>query len=285
MIYTKKANFPYPVLMNFTDDYQNGKFELDVILRDNADDYIMDISWGISSDFVKNQLKQKKASLVLIIKSKDNQFHVLEYSEKSQLYIPKCKLSLNSRTVIQLMVKTNTIIDFRENSDLNDFYKELKQDIQVQPGMVLGFSNIVIFDGSQQKPYDLFERKVDKTIKSDVEIRLGDETIIVVYKNEALQFSDIQNSREFNYPYLYLGLQKALISFLIHMNPENPEDGVHIDEIEPPEGPLDNKLYSLMQAKNITEINLNNIDEIIYKMSDKLIMRYVDAIRRLHNGS
>lgn len=285
MIYTKKANFPYPVLMNFSDDYKKGEFELDVTLRDNADDYIIDISWNINSDFIKKQLKLKKASLALIIKSKDNQFYELEYSEKPQIYIPKCKLSLNSRTVIQMMIKTNTTIDFQENDDLNEFYQEIKQEIQVQPGMVLGFSNTVIFDGSQQKPYDLFERKVDKTIKSDVEIRLGDETIIIVYKSEALQFSDIQNSREFTYPYLYLGLQKALISFLLHTNPENPEEGVHIDEIEPPESALDSKLYSLMQAKNITELNLNNIDEIIYKMSDKLIMRYVDAIRGLHNGS
>lgn len=285
MIYTKKANFPYPILMNYSNDYQDGEFELDITLRDNAEDYIIDISWNVSSNFIKNQLKEKKASLVLIIKSKDNQFYLLEYLEKPQFYIPKCKLSLNSRTVMQLMVKTNTMIDFTENSDLNDFYQEIKQDIKVQPGMVLGFSNTVIFDGSQQKPYDLFERKVDKSIKSDVEIRLGDETIIVVYKNEELQFSDIQNSREFNYPYLYLGLQKALISFLIHMNSENPEDGVHIDELEPPENVLDSKLYSLMQAKNIMELNLDNIDEVIYKMSDKLIMRYADAIRRLHNGS
>lgn len=285
MIYTKKANFPYPILMNYSNDYEDSEFELDITLRDNAEDYIIDISWNISSNFIKNQLKEKKASLVLIIKSKDNQFYLLEYLEKPQLYIPKCKLSLNFRTVMQLMVKTNIMIDFKENSDLNDFYQEIKQDIKVQPGMVLGFSNTVIFDGSQQKPYDLFERKVDKTIKSDVEIRLGDETIIVVYKNEELQFPDIQNSREFNYPYLYLGLQKALISFLIHMNSENPEDGVHIDELEPPENVLDSKLYSLMQAKNIMELNLDNIDEVIYKMSDKLIMRYAEAIRRLHNGS
>lgn len=39
MIYTKKANFPYPVLMNFTDDYNEPEFELDVNIFDNTDDY------------------------------------------------------------------------------------------------------------------------------------------------------------------------------------------------------------------------------------------------------
>lgn len=37
MIYTKKANFPYPVLMNFTDDYNEPEFELDVNIFDNTD--------------------------------------------------------------------------------------------------------------------------------------------------------------------------------------------------------------------------------------------------------
>lgn len=289
MIYTKKANFPYPILMNFSDDYQNSEFELDVALRDNSDQYIIDVSWNISSDYIKNQLKHKKATLILIIKSKDNQYYPIDCLEKPQINIPKCKLGLNSRTVMQLMIKTNSILDFKDNNDLNSFFNDIKQDIHIQSGMVLGFSNIVIFDGSQQKPYELFERKVDKSITSDVEIRLSEETIVIVYKNERLQFSDINNSKEFNYPYLYLGLQKALIRFLIHTNQEkmeetvNIEEAINIDEIDPPENVLDSKLYNLMQAKNITVLHFDNIDEVIYKMTDKLITRYADAIRGLNN--
>lgn len=285
MIYTKKANFPYPILMNYTDDYKDAKFELDVTLRDNADDYIMDISWKINSDFIKKQLKSENASLMLIIKSKDNQFYKIKYSKNAQICIPKSKLCINTKTVIQLMIKTNTNISFKENEDLNEFYCDIKEDIQIKAGMVLGFSNIVIFDGSQQKPYDLFERKVDKKIKSDIEIRLGEETIILVYKNEELQFSSMQNAKELNYVYLYMGLQRALSAFLIHVNTGNAEEGVYINEIDPPENALDSKLYSLMQSKNITELNMDNIDEVICKISDKLIMRYTDAVRGLQNGN
>lgn len=285
MIYTKKANFPYPVLMNYTDDYKDAKFELDVTLRDNVDDYIMDLSWNINSDFIKRQLKLENASLMLIIKSKDNQFYKIKYSPNAQICIPKSRLCINTKTVIQLMIKTNTNISFEENEDLNEFYYDIKEDIQIKGGMVLGFSNIVIFDGSQQKPYDLFERKVDKKIKSDIEIRLGEETIIIVYKNEELQFSNIQNAKELNYVYLYMGLQRALTAFLIRANTGNAEEGVYINEIDPPENALDSKLYSLMQSKNITELNMDNIDEVIYKISDKLIMRYTDAVKGLQNGN
>lgn len=94
----------------------------------------------------------------------------------------------------------------------------------------------------------------------------------------------MQNSKELNYPYLYLGLQKALISFLMHANPDNPDEGVDVDEMEPPENDLESKLFSLMQAKNISELTMDNLDEVIYKISDNLIMKYHNAVRGMQNG-
>lgn len=182
MIYTKKANFPYPVLMNFTDDYVDPEFELDVTIRDNTDDYAIDVTWKVSSDYIKGLIRSGKASLTLIIKSKDNQFHKLGTTKKLQVLIPKKKLCINTRTVMQLMIQANEDISFEQNDDLNSFYDEVKSEIVVKAGNVLGFSNTVIFDGSQNKPFELFEKKIDKDIKSDVEIRLGTETILIVYK-------------------------------------------------------------------------------------------------------
>lgn len=285
MIYTKKANFPYPILMNFTDDYLDPEFELDVSIRDNTDQYTIDITWKVSSSFIKGLLNSGKADLILIIKSKDNQFHKLGHARKPQIQIPKKKLCINTRTVMQLMIQVNEDISFAQNQDLNSFYDDVKEEIFVVAGNALGFSNTVIFDGSQNKPFELFEKKIDKDIKSDVEIRLGTETILIVYKKEDYQFVGIQGSKEFNYPYIYMGLQKALISFLIHANPENPEEGIQVDEMEPPENPLESKLYSLMQAKNITELTMENLDEAVYQISDNLLMRYHDAIRGLRSAN
>lgn len=283
MIYTKKANFPYPVLMNYTDDYQNAEFELDVNLRDNSDNYILDITWSVSSRFIQDLLKRGKAVLVLIIKSKDNQFFFLKYGKKLQQIISKNKLSLNTKTVIQLMIQTQERVSFCENPDLNPFYDDIKPDINIAPGNVLGFSNTVIFDGNQQKPFDLFEKMVDPNINSDIEIRLGNETIIIVYKNESLQFPDVQRSRQLNYPYLYMGLQKALTAFILHANPDNPDDGVIIEGMDLPQNSLDIKLYNLMKAKNIDEISFNTMDAAIYQMSDNMITQYTDAVRGLQN--
>ena len=285
MIYTKKANFPYPVLMNFTDDYIDARFELDVNIKDNTDEYIVDVTWEISSKYIKDLLRYKKASLYLIIKSKDNQFYELEYSRNPQIIIPRRKLCINARTVMQLIIQTKEDLYFNNNSDLNTFYGDAKSEICVRNGNALGFSNIVVFDGSQNKPLDLFERKVDKDIKSDIEIALEEETILLTYKSEELQFTGIQNSKELNYPYIYMGLQKALMEFLYHNSSINPEEGIQIDEMDPPGNALELKLYSLMQAKNVTELSMDNIDEVVYKISDNLLMRYKDAVRGIGNAN
>lgn len=284
MIYTKKANFPYPVLMNFSDDYQDPEFSLDVMIKDNTDDFLIEVAWDISSDYIYELLKTGKANLYLIIKSKDNQFFKLQPKKKTQQSIPKRKLCIHARTTMQLMVQAAETLEFSDNNDLNTFYDAIKEEIQVKAGNVLAFSNTVIFDGEQNKPYDLFEKQIDSDINSDVEIRLGAETILVVYKNEQYQFAEVQNSKELNYPYLYLGLQKALISFLMHANPDNPDEGVGVEEMEPPENALESKLYSLMQSKNISDLSMENIDEVIYKISDNLIMKYHNAVRGMHNG-
>lgn len=279
MIYTKKANFPYPVLMNFTDDYNEPEFELDVNIFDNTDDYKIKLDWKISSSFIRNLLQLGKADLIFIVKSRDNQFYRLKNLRCASIDIPKTKLSINTRTVMQLMIQAKEDIDFKNNVDLNEFYDELKSEIYVKKGNVLGFSNTVIFDGSQKKPFDLFEKKIDKDIESDIEIRLSEETIIIVYKKEDYQFVGMQNSKELNYPYIYMGLQKALIGFINHAENENFDEGIQIDEMEPPENGLENKLYRLMTAKNITELSMDNLDEVIYKISDHLLMKYCDVVR------
>lgn len=284
MIYSKKANFPFPILTNNSFDYNDAEFEFDVTLSDNTDNYIFDISYTISSNFINELLRSKKARLILIIKSKDNQFHLLKSLINPSIIIPKSRLSLSERTVLQLMIQTTDNITFSSNNDLTEFYTDLKNDIQINKGMALGFSNLVTFNGKTNKQYDLFERKVDPSIPSDIDIRIGEETILIVYKNENMQFSGMSGSNELNYPYIYIGLQKALISFVSHYT-NHIDDSLDLSEVGELSSSLDEKLYQLMTAKKIDELSLNNMDHVIYLISDKLISRFTNTIRGMHNGN
>lgn len=280
MIYKKDANFPYPILTNTSNSYDNCSFILDINLEENTNEYIFEINYDITSPFIEKLLQNGQATLVLIIQSKDNKFFNIEYGQKTKS-ISKSRISLSKRTTIQLFIQSNEEINFKNNYDLSSFYEEFKDEIDVPKNSILGFSNSVIFDGSTNKPLELFEKKVNPNLKSDVKIELGSETIIINYKNEALQFTDLPQSSTFNNPYVYMGLQKALYRFIVN-NSEDHEE-VDLDEIEPPSDGLDFKLYNLMRKKKISELNIENIDEVIYSISDKMLEKYTAAVRRLYS--
>lgn len=279
MIYKKEANFPYPVLTNSSNSYESGGFTLNVDLKENTDNYRFDIEYEVESDFLKELLARQQAQLFLIIQSKDNKFFKLQPGENF-IEVAKSRLSINTRTTIQMSIQSSSDVSFRENEDLNSFYREFKDSIIVPQHSLLGFSNTVIFEGSSTKPFDLFERKIDPTLKSDIKVELGSETIIIHYQNEQLQFAGMPMSGTLNNPYIYMGLQKALQRFA--SNSEYGEDGhVDLNEVELPTDQLDAKLYRLMKAKMVYELTIDSLDEAIYKISDKVIEKYATAVKGL----
>lgn len=283
MIYTKKATFPYPMLVNNSNDYKNGKFEFDLDLKENSDSYIFyfkDIE--ISSSFIKALLREKRAQLSVVIKEADSQFHDLDWKSKGiSLELPRFGLALNNKTTIQLMIRSLEEIRFYNNKDLNSFYDKYRKDIVVKPGRALAFSNLVSFSGSKKDPLDLFERKYDPKLDSEIKILLGDETIVLYFKNEEFQFADLPYHSSLLNTYIYSALQKVLIRFLYTYG--SPEEQV-VDLYETGEirNVLDGKIYQLLLAKGVTNYTLNEIDKIIYLISDNIISKFNDSIRRLH---
>jgi hypothetical protein len=278
MIYKKDANFPYPLLTNSSTSYETSHFTLDVQLQENMQNYRFDIQHEIESDFINRLLERGQAQLILVIQSKDNKFYGLRPDQK-YIEIKKSRLSVSKRTIIQLHLQAKEDINFKDNDDLSGFYQQFKAEIIVPKHSILGFSNVVVFDGSSNKPIDLFEKKVDPNLSSDVKIELGSETIIIHYKNEQLQFNNLPMSNTLNNPYIYMGLQKALMRFIV--NNSNDGEQVELDEIDIPIDPLDLKLYNLMKKKLVTEVRIDTIDEVIYAISDRIIERYSAAIRGL----
>jgi hypothetical protein len=281
MIYKKDANFPYPLLTNTSTSYESSNFILDVNLHENSYNYIFEINYEIDSSFVNKLIEYEQAQLVLVIQSKDNKFFYLKPEDKIK-EIPKSRISISNRTTIQLHLQSKEEINFKDNDDLSYFYSQFKEDIVVPKNSILGFSNVVIFEGSSIKPLDLFEKKINPDIKSDIKIELGSETIIIHYKNEQLQFNDSPMNNTLNNPYIYMGLQKALYRFIVN----NSDDGEQIDleQIDAPTDNLDLKFYNLMKKKMVNELSIDNIDEVIYSISDKILEKYAGAIRGLSSN-
>ncbi|WHY13129.1 hypothetical protein QNH16_20520 [Peribacillus frigoritolerans] len=281
MIYKKDANFPYPVLTNTSTSYKNSSFLLDVKLEENTNDYRFEIEYEISSAFIKELIETGDAVPILIIQSKDNKFYRLDQNQKA-IEVPKKRVSLSKRTSIQLHIQSTKEINFSENGDLSSFYDAFKDEIIVPENSLLGFSKIVVFEGSIQKPLVLFEKKLDENLSSDIKVELGPETIIIHYRKEEFQFNGVGSSQAFNNPYIYTGLRTALQRFISQYS-EQGEDYVELTQITQPENLLDFKLYQLMTKKMIDEISIDNIDEVISLISDKIIEKYAGAVKGLIN--
>ena len=281
MIYKKDANFPYPLLTNTSNSYEGCNFTLDIELNENTYEYIFQIKYEIESDFIKKLIRENKAQLVLVVQSKDNKFFNLSLNEKIKT-IPKNRISLSKRTTIQLLIQSKEEINFKENNDLNAFYGSIKDQINVPKHSILGFSNSVMFDGSTAKPLELFEKKVDPNLKSEVKVELGSETIIINYKSDELQFIDSPVSSTINNIYVYMGLQKALYRFVNTYGGEGEE--VDLDELDLPTDGLDLKLYRLMKSKMIKSVSLENIDEVICSITDRILEKYTSAVRGLYSN-
>ena len=282
MIFSKNAIFPYPVLKNELDDYTENIFNLEVDLKDNTNEFIFEITYEIGSDYIKNLIDTKKAALFLVIRAKDNKFFRVE--NNSKVSIPKNRISLDNRTSIQLIIRAEEQIDFHDNNDLTDFYRGIKAKISIDKHCLLGLSNIVIFDGSMRKPFDIFEKRISSDLNSDIKIEVGSETIIIEYKHEDYQFVTSPNSSILNYPYIYMGMQKALMKMI----KEKSDDGESLDfnDMEMPEEPLYAKLYNLLKSKGIDGVDINNIDEVIYKSSDRILEKFSNVIKGLNeNGN
>ena len=93
-------------------------------------------------------------------------------------------------------------------------------------------------------------------------------------------FNDVIADNSLNNLYVYMGLQKALNEFILNNRINDDEDEVIISEIVEPDLELDLKLYRLMKNKMVSELNKDNIDEVIYLISDGIVERFTSSVRR-----
>ncbi|MEI3235448.1 MAG: hypothetical protein V8S33_14020 [Intestinibacter bartlettii] len=280
MIYKKDANFPYPILTNTSNAYNNAKFHLIIGLDEIGNDYCFEPQYDISSEFIKSQIQSENASLILVVQNKDTKFYEMDQDQKF-IKIPRERISIKEKTSIQLLIKAKEDISFINNEDLSDFYGNFKESILVPKNSILGLSNIITLNVIK-KPQELFEKKIDPNLKGPFEIELSNETIILKFKNENYQFVDIPNNRDLNNAYIREGLGRAVINFVINNGEENV---VEIDEIDPPEVELDFKLYNLMKSRNVKEVSLENIDEVVNIIGNNIIEKFTNAVRGLYNGN
>lgn len=276
MIFNKDSIFPYPILSNSTDDYPNSRFDLEVDFFEIEDKYRFQIKYEITSNYIKRIIERNLVNIILVIKSTDSKYFVLD---KEYVDIEKNRIGVQgSKTEIQLYIKTTTQLHYVNNDDLHPSYNEDKNLIFIEKDRVIGYSNIVKFDGEMKKPFNLFKFKFDEDLKSDISIDFETELIIIKYKNDRFKYVKF-NRKRLNYHYVYLGLSRALMKFL--KDELNEEENYYINEMDEPNNLLNRKLYRLMKINKVSELSFENIDEVIHKISDSIILKHTLEVERL----
>jgi len=278
MIYTKDAIFPYPILRYGSNDYQDNGFNLKIKLEEDTFNYYFKVTHELESEFINDLVANDLAETILVIQSKDNKFFTIKQDEET-VAIKKSRLSLDTRTSLQLLIRAKSDVSFELNSDLDPYYDDIKEQIVIHPYAVLAISNVVIYDGRITKPFELFEKRLDPDLASEISIELGQETIIINYKNELLQFAEFPKATELNYPYVYMGLQRALNNMITELSDDT--EALYIEEMAIPENILMFKLYSLLKSKHVEELNMDNIDEVIDRISDRMMSRFYATVKEI----
>lgn len=284
MIYNKDASFPYPVLTNSMNGYENSVFEFDIVgLSENDSNYIFEIKYEIGSSFIKNLIRNEKAVIVFIISSQDNYFIKLN-KDQTEITVSKSRVSLSNRTSIQLNIQSVEEISMDECKDLTPFYNNFKDKLKLKKHVLLGYSNIIKYQGSKNKPLQLFEKAVDKNQKAAFQVELSENTIVLCFKDSSYLINDLVNDKNIQNMYLYTGLSRALLRFIDNYSEEEYVDiELLSDNLE---NDLDQKLLDLMKNKGVKEISYDQIDEVIDKISDRIIEKYIIALKRgMENGN
>jgi len=281
MIYNKDAAFSYPILTNDSNSYKNSSFLLDVNLLDDNDNFIFNISYEIENNFIKELINNNKAALIFIVQSKDNYFTKLKNGQKT-IIIPKNRISMSNSTVIQLHIQSLEQVNFIDCKELTQFYDKYKDRLYINKHMLLGYSNIVKYQGSENKPLTLFETSIAKNQDAAFKVELGSETIILKFNDENLLMrSSVQNKNIMNM-YLYNGLYRAIEKFIEVNNSD--EEYIDVDTINTNQtNGLNQKILDLIINKGIEEINPDDIDGLISKISNKLVEKFVNSIERIVN--
>lgn len=276
MIYKKDANFPYPVFASNVKTYLKNDFQIDLDINEDEKNFIFKFTeFEIESDFIKQLKEERKLQFILIIQSKDNWFTKIE-SPNDEITVPKNRLSLNNRTLIQVHIQAIESINFRNNGDLIPFYDAFKEEITVQKNGLIGYSNVLVLEGRFRKPLEIFSKRVDENLSSEIKIELGNETIELVFKDANYQFGELPKSSGLMLPYIYMGMQKALYQFIKNYG---TEDSVELEYLDEPENLLDLKIFNLMRNKNVDELSIDNVDEVINQISDSMIGKYASTVR------
>jgi hypothetical protein len=193
-------NYPYPILVSGSQDYNNSSFNIEVIdgPREENNNILIGLQYSLKCTGLEKLLNQKKITIISQIYSRSTSFRKYYSFDENKISIVIDKGLLGSKVEIYTYITSN--------EDIKEYFSV---PVKIQKGDKLGFAEMLTFD---LKPYDSLRPiasivviKEDK--RSDVtsiDVDLSNDKIFI-YLNSDL-YDEYRKLREFPDLRLYLSV-------------------------------------------------------------------------------
>jgi hypothetical protein len=161
-------------------------------------------------------------------------------------------------------------------------YLRYKNEITIDKNCILALSNVERFDGDTNKPFELIKYQIIDNQDEDLIIDIEREYVVLKFNNKEMLYDGYKNKNHFCYHYVYLGLQKALLSMVIS---DKYRDIMTLDDDYYDDNALHRKIYRFLKIKKVKSLDFDNVDEVISLISDGILRKHYRAVKGAINSN
>lgn len=184
--------YPHPVLWEKNDDFNNSKFDCDVVLNREIKKFVLDIQFNLDNENFKNLIRKGKAEYIIHIESPASSYRIVHKAQSENIKITLLDEHLLGKiSLCPFIVAKEDISDYF-NDDFNEDYSGVV--FNLSKGTILAIGTQLTFkvdkenEDLSQVPSIFTIYKKETTEQLPIEIELNDNKIRI-----GLNIQDYEN--------------------------------------------------------------------------------------------
>lgn len=184
--------YPHPVLWEKNDDFNNSKFDCDVVLNREIKKFVLDIQFNLDNENLKNLIRKGKAEYIIHIESPASSYRIVHKAQSENIKITLLDEHLLGKiSLCPFIVAKEDISDYF-NDDFNEDYSGVV--FNLSKGTILAIGTQLTFkvdkenEDLSQVPSIFTIYKKETTEQLPIEIELNDNKIRI-----GLNIQDYEN--------------------------------------------------------------------------------------------
>ncbi|PAE17651.1 hypothetical protein CHH91_02465 [Virgibacillus sp. 7505] len=182
----KERHFPYPVLADFSGDYQGSSYETDITYDVNREEFVLTVKHDLNNKELTNLIANNNAKYCVHIECAKTQNRILETSVTSVQQV-NLKASVIEKSIeVCTFIVANTEIENYTNSQFDDDYKGYTFNVSKGDILAIGYDfniNIEKDQISDSESIIQIEKNVSDS-SEPISITLNTERIVVSLNSE-----------------------------------------------------------------------------------------------------